>query len=490
MRKLLLTTIYLLCFLSIKAQEYRPFPTENAYWVHYTQELYPPFPVKYFHYGINGDTIINAQMYHKIWHSDGSYRCALREDVANKKVYIINSGSSEEKLLYDFDLKIGDHASHFIDPTYVGESVIVFIDSILLGDNLYHKRFRIDGAKQRPSGFHIVEGIGALETGLFWEFLYNPELELAGCLNCVCINGTTIYPLGGTCTPISELEHCPFPTENAVWRSSAYNHNELIDYQYTITGDTIINDLTYHKLQKNSFNRFTNESSNEHEGAFRENVTDKKVYFYSYSNHSEQLLYDFDLKTGDDVSHFITDGEGFKPTVTKTDSIMLRDGLYHKRFHITGCYEQKKYLIAGVGDCNGLFSLKFNCSGYNEELLHCVTINDQQLYNIQDCYPQYAIKDYPCDNVLSGLDEKDVKSKLTIYPNPVKDFFILNMPDYNHAKGEIEILNLLGHCVQKQSLMYDQQKIDIKHLPAGIYFVRVAGENGTITQKLIKFVAD
>ena len=113
--------------------------------------------------------------------------------------------------------------------------------------------------------------------------------------------------------------------------------------------------------------------------------------------------------------------------------------------------------------------------------MHCVTVNDQQLCNIKDFFPYYSPVLYPCNLVTepSKLDEKQNRNNLTIHPNPTKDFFILNMPDYNQAKRKIEILNLLGQCVQKLSVTHSQQKINVEHLPAGIYFVRVVDVNGT-----------
>jgi len=44
----------------------------------------------------------------------------------------------------------------------------------------------------------------------------------------------------------------PFPDSNALWReySGGYQCSCCSDYQYFITGDTIINSFTYHKIKK------------------------------------------------------------------------------------------------------------------------------------------------------------------------------------------------------------------------------------------------
>ena len=351
MKQCILLIICIVCSISVKAQEYCPFPTENAFWRHVMYMPYEPYEEKDFHYALDGDTIINDLIYKKIWHSDGYYYAAFREDVTNKKVYTIFNNQFEEKLLYDFDLKVGDDVSHFVDPTHIGKSIVDNIDFVLLGDELYHKRFRINFAdKGRYSGFHMIEGIGSIENGLFWEFLSNPELNINGELKCVNVNGNTVFPRGGTCNPIFDA-YCPFPSENAIWRGSNIHYNNdysfegTTEYHYAIVGDTVINNLTYHKLKRNSLykpNAGPQHFSIDNEGAFREDVINKKVYFYSFYSNSEQLLYDFDLNVGDDVSQFIVNGESNNfnpPIVTEIDLIMLKDGLYHKRFHITGCYK-------------------------------------------------------------------------------------------------------------------------------------------------------
>ena len=504
MKKYILLIICFLFSISLKAQTYRPFPTENAFWRHFICET-PCYNPKYFHYAIKGDTTINSLLYHQLWHSDNTYRCAFREDIANKKVYIIDTGQVEEKLLYDFDLKVGDNVSHFVDPTYFWDLKVVQIDSVLLGDNLYHKRFRLNDYFKLPSGFHLIEGIGVIEPGLLWEFLYDPGMNVVGGLICVNINGNTVFPRGGTCNPA--LEYRPFPTENAIWRSSTKRYNpsngqlsEFLDCHYAITGDTVINGKTYHLLQKNQLNRITNIFSKSHIGAFREDVTNKKIYIYDFNNNTERLLYDFDLKTGSNVSHFINGGEGAIPIVTHIDSIMLRDGLYHKRFHITGCYDLKKYLIEGIGDCNGLFSLNFNCSGYDEEFLHCVKLNDQLVYSIQDCYPNHGIGSYPCNYVTDsvGISERIAENKFLIYPNPTNG--MINVQCLMINVQNIEIFDVFGRKVFEQKAesakaeasqisqsQISHQAVDLSNAPTGIYFIRITTENGIINTKIIKY---
>ena len=104
--------VYAFC-MTVQAQalqvDYQPFVEEGKVWdkqVGRTKE-------NSFLNQIDGDTLINGETWKKVYNTAGfgyqatkSYYAALREE--GKKVYAIAKGSDTPRLIYDFDLKVGD----------------------------------------------------------------------------------------------------------------------------------------------------------------------------------------------------------------------------------------------------------------------------------------------------------------------------------------------------------------------------------------------
>lgn len=89
------------------------FPGSNAYWRIQVQE----YPSSIKHYYSKGDTTIQDQSYTKVYvdtyfiqDSSFSYQGAYRTE--GERVYYLEKNSSDEYLLYDFSLQVGDTLPH------------------------------------------------------------------------------------------------------------------------------------------------------------------------------------------------------------------------------------------------------------------------------------------------------------------------------------------------------------------------------------------
>lgn len=218
MKKLFFTTL-LITFVAIvfgQSSVYHPFPTSNAYWREVSAGFQCYCCAKY-QYVLAGDTAINSVTYHKLIHSgkqyssnqagdcefsEGSipfsyYNGALRNDIPGKKIWFIPSNSTQEELLYDFDLKLHDS----LQPTYInnisGPNIYIIVstvDSALVG-NVYYKSFGI-AFSSSPNGIftHIIEGVGST-YGLFGSMgELKPPFEFGSMLECFSIDGISVYP--------------------------------------------------------------------------------------------------------------------------------------------------------------------------------------------------------------------------------------------------------------------------------------------------------
>lgn len=156
---------------------YHPFPDSNAYWNASVTNVFHPMYLDHIWFGLNGDTLINNKVWHKVMaladstlsHPDTYYYRGIRED--DKRVYTINYWG-EESILYDFNLQLGDTITY----TYpeLKYRVATYIDSVQLQNGEYRKRFVFaDTAGNIGFTDTVIEGIGSvLNTGLFFPLVF------------------------------------------------------------------------------------------------------------------------------------------------------------------------------------------------------------------------------------------------------------------------------------------------------------------------------
>lgn len=207
---------------SAKAQTSQ-FPTENAYWYQYSFLIYQGDTTEYF---LQEDTLLYAEQWTKMYakhpHQDAIYCGAIK---VNGDIVEFNSPDDERKMLYDFDLSVGDtFPIHPLTNTYGFDSVLVVerIDSILLWNGEYRKVFI---SNTLTNGiFEVlqeqwIEGIGSMHGPLFplTARLLTEEVGEESTLTCFAKNGEVLYQNPRFWTCLLEIEDkteqdlCTFP---------------------------------------------------------------------------------------------------------------------------------------------------------------------------------------------------------------------------------------------------------------------------------------
>ncbi len=76
---------------------------------------------------------------------------------------------------------------------------------------------------------------------------------------------------------------------------------------------------------------------------------------------------------------------------------------------------------------------------------------------------------------------------ISIYPNPVNDLLIVDLKGFGPSGIDISIVNILGTSVHVERIDASTEKLRLKteYWPEGIYFLRVSGQNNTVTKKII-----
>ena len=81
----------------------------------------------------------------------------------------------------------------------------------------------------------------------------------------------------------------------------------------------------------------------------------------------------------------------------------------------------------------------------------------------------------------------DFKNDLTlnIFPNPVDQFFYLEIEGLNGRQADFRIYNTIGQTVVEKNLPYQKNGVNVSHLSAGVYFCEVIVENRRGVRKLV-----
>lgn len=335
----------------------------------------------------------------------------------------------------------------------------------------------------------------------------------------------------------AQNDYIPFPSEMISY--GYIEHGSADNYYYSayraeIHGDTTFNGIPYYKYylaEKYPDNNYVHPYPNTSggfahlAGGIRNDVAAKKVYLYSLSTNTEELLYDFDLKVGDTI--FKNRGYGFYRSlitsyrspvtsqltlmdtawVSRIDSILMpHDGLYHKRFNFNATFKMGSKeqqissdsiimnevlyyrikidpLIEGLGIEFNPLRLRSMFESNWELFPQCISIAGKPVFS-GPIVPAPFMDALLCNSIITGIHEQESPFTATLYPNPSNGKFQLITHDLKNSFFEIN--NVLGTTILKSKIEWDETKIDLSSQPTGIYFVRIYRNNGLlITKKII-----
>lgn len=78
----------------------------------------------------------------------------------------------------------------------------------------------------------------------------------------------------------------------------------------------------------------------------------------------------------------------------------------------------------------------------------------------------------------NAVSDNSKQTDYSVFPNPTTGIFTIS----GDAIQSVEILNITGSSIKKQKDAY----CDISDLPAGVYFVKIKYQGGSVTRKLFK----
>ena len=258
----------------------------------------------------------------------------------------------------------------------------------------------------------------------------------------------------------------------AEWYYEIVDNDGTLCYQHLqCTGDTTINEERPKVLVRSN----TQYDRGKHTEVTHEYVYEKdgKVYWWNKELQVFTVLYDFGAEVGDEWEILVG-----------SDSIA------------TKVYEIENYLIEGIpykkmtiGDANNLFSgtlistighltsffpekLMTRGKGYQVDGLRCYWLDGDLMLKLGD---------HDCDEVYqqyhNGIDEPTDNAVFAVYPNPTNGvLFVETVCTPSLPAETYRISDPMGQTLLQGNITAETQQINIENLPAGMYFITVAGE--------------
>jgi len=246
-----LSVILLLCSAAF-SQNYIPMNLNDGQWNY--NRYFGNFVCQEFSYRLTNDTVIGAQTYSKVYRTGVNYRSnvyfqcdhqtvestfdslaiLIRNDTPNKKVYIYDTTYQRERILFDFDLEVGDTLRHTYFKVNGFRVDSISIDS-LAGKNRKSFHLYPDSLSNNQPPTILIEGIGFVDGSL-------EELSsMVTAIYLLCYKeGTAVYPKNKSCNIVTSTSEYnlkskhitlyPNPTSGTVRIENAENLRHISVY--------------------------------------------------------------------------------------------------------------------------------------------------------------------------------------------------------------------------------------------------------------------
>ncbi|MGG7035857.1 MAG: T9SS type A sorting domain-containing protein [Flavobacterium sp.] len=87
-----------------------------------------------------------------------------------------------------------------------------------------------------------------------------------------------------------------------------------------------------------------------------------------------------------------------------------------------------------------------------------------------------------------GVDETTFSNLIKVYPNPTKDFVIIDLNELSDEVNSINILNIQGQQISSVKITGNEKssKLSLQGLSDGVYFIQIQSAQEILTKKIIK----
>ena len=263
----------------------------------------------------------------------------------------------------------------------------------------------------------------------------------------------------------------------AEWYYEIVDNDGTLCYQHLqCTGDTTINEERPKVLVRSN----TQYDRGKHTEVTHEYVYEKdgKVYWWNKELQIFTVLYDFGAEVGDEWE-ILVGSDSIATKVYEIENYMI-EGIPYKKMTIGDANNLfSGTLISTIGHLTSFFPEKLMTrgKGYQVDGLRCYWLDGDLMLKLGD---------HDCDEVYqqyhNGIDEPTDDAVFAVYPNPTNGvLFVETVCTPSLPAETYRISDPMGQTLLQGNITAETQQINIENLPAGMYFITVAGE----TQKFI-----
>lgn len=267
----------------------------------------------------------------------------------------------------------------------------------------------------------------------------------------------------------AQLSYTPFPEGEAVWHVAYWEDECPIPFpcrfdQYAYKGDTMVNNLTYHRLYY-TYQVFGEVTQGGYKGLIRQDTAQKKVYYFPSNEPGEYLLYDFNLQIGDTLPVTYNHGALDEMVVENIDTLLM-NGAYRKSYRLLppNYNGDTTLLIEGIGATSGLINALGTSNGWERySLLTCFQADGETIYSPYDiglC-------------TILGIVDQNNTIQVSLQPNPVRQGSELTLTSDIPTAINAKIFNVFGNLIWESEKDSNEIKWDTRLFNRGIYFVKV-----------------
>ncbi len=275
-----------------------------------------------------------------------------------------------------------------------------------------------------------------------------------------------------------------FPASDAWWENVLWGVAGVPLYSYYhLCGDTIIDNTSYQKLYRVSFD----EDEGVFESTYWRAIRAEDQQIYLWKNSGEVLLYDFSLEVGD-----VFPVEGGELVVEETYSQDIGGTVRKFIVFEPFLYYPPEIWIEGIGSKLGLLDggtlpLGFDSSPSGVCFLHGDISYDWISQSSIPCDLELFSSMVSCSEIVNDIEDVTPQVNLSILPNPASNDLFIHFENGSFGQNYVEIFSISGKRVLAKTLDKSENRIDISHLCAGQYVIRILSENGknVFVEKLI-----
>lgn len=273
----------------------------------------------------------------------------------------------------------------------------------------------------------------------------------------------------------SQIVFCP---PGAQWNytfNHIFNYNEVLNETIKCIGTTTENGDVISLL---THRRFFSEQNPEIYLTYTTSIKQKGDTIYmrnSFTSNKWQILYNFAAQVGHSWSNSFTSGNTFTTTVTaKGTATVANTPVKQLSVKYAGNYP---YLIY-TGVINERFGSDRFLFNYASRQYQGGDLALDYLCYKDDVFGIKQFTSKPCNygKSLGLLEEDNIDDSIILFPNPVNNYFKLQVSE-NFEIKKIIIVNALGQVVNDSVNLTNNRLIDVTNLPKGIYFLLIESEN-------------